>query len=843
MRKINAHLLFLVFNLFSNGILAQQINGANMISNPIFDTDLSGWTSYFDYFWDSGNALAAHGDVSVDARVGYTGKALKVTITNAGTAKYSVQVGAAMPLVAGKKYSMKFKASADGPRTVFINLQQNEASKTDWYQSPTINLTTAPTVFGPYFYTATSTDTSNLFKFYLGGGGIVNGIAGYFDDVEVCEMIDPNSTVPDAPIIETATAGSGEATISFTAPINTGGLAIKSFTVSSFPDGIKATGTKSPITLTGLTNGKSYTFSVNAYNAAGTSTPSSVSISVTPIFRPTVYYVSVTGNDQNNGNSIDKPFKSIQKAADKTNPGDIINIMPGTYNNINNGGYGSDILKITRSGSEGMTITYQAYDSNNQPILKMNLFGTGTKTTVGWMALRIEGASYITIKNLKVIGANDDLTLAKGEEIYNYHEAEKAKNNGYATTDWNYVSTTNTNGIGVDREKLPSYDKNKTELENYNNFRNPHHITVEGCEVSKFAGSGIGCSHADYILFQGNIVHDNSWYTIWATSGMGVAQGVHFDDFTGYKSIIKNNIVYGNKTLVKWEATNDYSDGNGIIADLNQVAANIGLSCIETYNGKTLFLNNICFNNGGSGLHSVTATNVDFINNIAYKNGTRSQNAYGAYANIFFCCGSPNNIVINNIIYAETGKPCTSPVGTDNKNSYYANNVYFNDAKVILGKNDVIADPKFANASIDASLADFHVLEGSPAVDKGVALFTDPTDILAFDINGIARPRGNAVDAGAYELDFSTALNEILKNNTDFSVFPNPTKNNFTIVDLNKFIIKQIELYYIDGKLLKVLKNVTSNQNTINLESANAGIYILKIQTPGQNYFMKIVKE
>ncbi|MDG1278188.1 MAG: FISUMP domain-containing protein [Algoriphagus sp.] len=92
----------------------------------------------------------------------------------------------------------------------------------------------------------------------------------------------PTATAPDAVIIGTATAGDGEATVAFTAPASDGGETITGYTVTSSPGGITATGTSSPITITGLTNGTSYTFTVTATNSAGTGAASDPSNSVTP---------------------------------------------------------------------------------------------------------------------------------------------------------------------------------------------------------------------------------------------------------------------------------------------------------------------------------------------------------------------------------------------------------------------------------------------------------------------------------------------------------------------------------------------------------------------------------
>lgn len=91
------------------------------------------------------------------------------------------------------------------------------------------------------------------------------------------------ATVPSAPTIGTATAGNAQATVPFTAPTNNGGSPITSYTVTSSPGGITASGAASPITVTGLTNGTAYTFTVTATNAVGTGPASAASNSVTPM--------------------------------------------------------------------------------------------------------------------------------------------------------------------------------------------------------------------------------------------------------------------------------------------------------------------------------------------------------------------------------------------------------------------------------------------------------------------------------------------------------------------------------------------------------------------------------
>ncbi len=91
------------------------------------------------------------------------------------------------------------------------------------------------------------------------------------------------TTAPGAPVGAAAQAADGQATVSFDAPASDGGTPITAYTVTSAPAGLSAGGTGSPITVTGLTDGTSYNFTVTATNAAGTSPPSTSSNSVTPL--------------------------------------------------------------------------------------------------------------------------------------------------------------------------------------------------------------------------------------------------------------------------------------------------------------------------------------------------------------------------------------------------------------------------------------------------------------------------------------------------------------------------------------------------------------------------------
>lgn len=92
----------------------------------------------------------------------------------------------------------------------------------------------------------------------------------------ITEIVD----VPDAPTIGTATGSALSASVTFT-PAVTGG-APTLYTVTSSPGALTGTGT-SPVTVSGLLDGTSYTFTVQATNSTGTSSASSASNSITAV--------------------------------------------------------------------------------------------------------------------------------------------------------------------------------------------------------------------------------------------------------------------------------------------------------------------------------------------------------------------------------------------------------------------------------------------------------------------------------------------------------------------------------------------------------------------------------
>lgn len=160
------------------------------------------------------------------------------------------------------------------------------------------------------------------------------------------------TTVPQAPTIGTATDGGTGTTVSVAFTGNaTGGSAITGYTATSSPGGFTGTGASSPITVSGLTAGTAYTFTVTATNANGTSTASAASNSVTPAtptsFENIASFTPTTGTSIT-FSSIPQTYKSLQ-----------IRVFAGTQQTTN------DTLRMRLNG-----VTTSSYWAHN-------IYGTG----------------------------------------------------------------------------------------------------------------------------------------------------------------------------------------------------------------------------------------------------------------------------------------------------------------------------------------------------------------------------------------------------------------------------------------------------------------------------------
>jgi len=176
------------------------------------------------------------------------------------------------------------------------------------------------------------------------------------------------TTVPQAPTIGAVNqvAGALSATVAYTANA-TGGSAITVFTATSSPGSATGTG-GSPITVSGLTNNTSYTFTVTATNANGTSTASAASNNVVVIVTPYLTSspsLTAVGNvlTLTSGTWVNSPTTFEYQIATSSS-----NLAAGPY--VYNSSVSSSTTSINYTGSYGTT--YYAR------VTGTNAFGAGT---------------------------------------------------------------------------------------------------------------------------------------------------------------------------------------------------------------------------------------------------------------------------------------------------------------------------------------------------------------------------------------------------------------------------------------------------------------------------------
>jgi hypothetical protein len=197
--------------------------------------------------------------------------------------------------------------------------------------------------------------------------------------------------LPGAPTIGTATAGNGQATISFTAPASNGGSPITGYSASCTPGPVSAAGgaAATSITVTGLSNGTLYSCSVRAINAAGTG-PASGSVSVTPSSGIALALLSVTSRKTHG------PVGVFDLAIDSTQPiAGAITVEPRAI------GAGHKVV-FTFNDVVSATGTATCVDAAASPVGSVSAVAVGT--TVEVTLTGIPNAKRVTVTLTNVNG-------------------------------------------------------------------------------------------------------------------------------------------------------------------------------------------------------------------------------------------------------------------------------------------------------------------------------------------------------------------------------------------------------------------------------------------------------
>jgi Concanavalin A-like lectin/glucanases superfamily/Fibronectin type III domain len=137
---------------------------------------------------------------------------------------------------------------------------------------------------------------------------------------------------PSAPTNVNATAGSNQATVSWTAPAgNITSYLVTAFVGSSAKNSVALGGSSTSVTVSGLQSGVSYTFQVSASNPIGTG-PAGTSNAVTPTGTASTYASTVLGDGPIAYYRLDDPSGTI--AADSSGSGNAGRYAGGDTQNV-----------------------------------------------------------------------------------------------------------------------------------------------------------------------------------------------------------------------------------------------------------------------------------------------------------------------------------------------------------------------------------------------------------------------------------------------------------------------------------------------------------------------------
>lgn len=298
----------------------------------------------------------------------------------------------------------------------------------------------------------------------------------------------------------------------------------------------------------------------------------------------------------------------------------------------------------------------------------------------------------------------------------------------------------------------------------------PHHIRALNNLSYDNAGSGIGFAYGDFYHIENNICFGNCATNKYQGSGISIYAPHQIGDAKPeLRCYVGGNMSFNNMAIdLPGDPEPPHSDGNGIIIDDLKGTQKPHPS--GPYRHFTLVENNLCYRNGGRGIHVFISDYVTVRNNTCAHNNRDPLNV-GKWRGELSNVASSHVRWINNLAIADPEDNADNTAilegGWDDlqcKDIVWRNNLTYNgrpgDQSVKLvrplaglfyeapgPKHLLGVDPGVALDETKGNIAGLRPGAGSPAIDAGTAEYGHSERDLAL----AKRISGKTIDIGAYE--------------------------------------------------------------------------------------------
>jgi len=578
------------------------------------------------------------------------------------------------------------------------------------------------------------------------------------------------------------------------------------------------------------------------------------------IFGQNSWFVDNTnGNDSNSGTSVGSAVKTVDYLllSNKVKPRDTVFII-GQYNNPSydpNFVYGGNsdrnnphiwhkenTIRINGlNGSPNKYITFKPYDANT--VLK----GDGANI------VRITNSSYLRIEGFEIYGEGDHIPLSSAEGLitdgmqFLYLDANTVDEKHPTLNEVKFRVTVGTTIAQIAAATYPIIGS--ITRPSYIDTRGVYvsgcdHIELVNMEIHHTCGGGLRVSESSYVNIEGNDIHNCSMRSYSGTHALVVTKSklgtANATDDPIYSITIQRNKVHHNyNEIFSWVGTKSFitpriDEGKGISLQRNN------LTTWKNGNKRIKVVNNVCYWNGFSGVHSNDGYHIDFINNTCYMNSYTNTVTYASQtqqgANIGISTQGGKDIrIANNISVVDTDWGGNAISSANTINLVVTDNIIFGingivnqDPDVVaVDVNTMVADPRFKNPSS----FDFNLKVNSPAIDIANTAYAPSTDYFN-------KTRDSHPDLGAIEYDPTASVTNI--DNANMRVYPNPCTD-FIVIENAIDSTDEIRIYNVLGMELSKLVSIKESGNKMIVNTANLpnGIYILQ----NKEFKYKIIKK